>query len=226
MGMQNNKLKYEGVGIVIQARMGSTRLPGKVMKPLYGKPLLGFLLDRIGGFGFEGVEIIVATTTQEEDEVIVAYCEGQSIRCIRGSEIDVFDRYQQVAKVACLSHIVRLTADNPLVDKNVLRFAMDSHLANSAALSSTRKIANEKVVERYVPKGHSVDVIDCGALLEISSENLTVFEQEHVIPVFFNGHYLVNYIKPSCIDLKEMTVDTQAELDNVSAYIKERKVDF
>lgn len=225
MKTRSEKLKYQGIGIVIQARMGSTRLPGKVMKPLCGKPLLGFLLDRIKSFDFDGLNIIVATTTREEDRVIATYCEEKSIRCIRGSERNVFDRYQQVAKVSGLSHIVRLTADNPLVDENVLRCAMDSHLAHAAALSSTRKIANEKVVERYAPKGHSVDVINCRTLLEIPSKKLTDFEQEHVVPVFFNGRYLVNYIKPNDISLKEMTVDTQAELENVSAYIKER-VDF
>ncbi|NGX58567.1 MAG: 3-deoxy-manno-octulosonate cytidylyltransferase, partial [Chlamydiae bacterium] len=84
------------VAIVVQARMTSERLPGKVMKKVLEKPLLEFLLERL--LRFQGVDLIVATTENEADQQIVDQCELMGVKCVRGSKNDVLTRYLQASE--------------------------------------------------------------------------------------------------------------------------------
>lgn len=99
--------------VIIQARMGSTRLPGKTMMDLGGEPLLGRLLDQLKGSKTVD-EVVVATTTEPSDDLIETFVVGKKIRVIRGSSQDVLGRYVLAAKMAQADVIVRLTADCPL----------------------------------------------------------------------------------------------------------------
>ncbi|HEU4719440.1 MAG TPA: NTP transferase domain-containing protein, partial [Bacteroidia bacterium] len=101
--------------IFIQARMGSTRLPGKVLKPLAGKPQLQHLVDRLGKYSGAG-EVVVVTSDLPADDAIEKFCGEQEVKCFRGSEWDVLDRFYAAAKAfhaAPGTVIVRITADCP-----------------------------------------------------------------------------------------------------------------
>jgi spore coat polysaccharide biosynthesis protein SpsF (cytidylyltransferase family) len=100
---------------IIQARMTSTRLPGKVLKPIMGKPMLSYMIERLRFCKYLDA-IIIATTTNAEDEPIVAFSESESLPFYRGSEEDVLDRYYQTARTFGVEHILRVTSDCPLVD--------------------------------------------------------------------------------------------------------------
>jgi spore coat polysaccharide biosynthesis protein SpsF len=115
------------IGAVIQARMGSTRLPGKVLMPIAGRPLLDHVVGRLSSLRND-VLVIVATTVQKNDDVIVERCEKLGVKCFRGSEYDVLNRYVKCARVHALDHIVRLTADNPFTDIEELDRLIDLHL--------------------------------------------------------------------------------------------------
>ena len=97
---------------IIQARMGSTRLPGKVLKLLQDKPLLWWDMYRIQQSRFVD-EIVVATTTEPQDDPLAALCETEGWQVFRGSEEDVLDRYYQVAKQYHADIVVRITSDCP-----------------------------------------------------------------------------------------------------------------
>ena len=105
------------VGIV-QARMGSTRLPGKTLIDICGKPFLHHILGRMQR-SRKLENLVVATTTKREDDVICELCHGLNIACFRGSEDDVLDRYYQCAKAHNANIIVRITADDPFKDPEV-----------------------------------------------------------------------------------------------------------
>lgn len=115
------------VGVVIQARMGSNRLPGKVLKEIAGKPLLDHVLGRLTLLQYP-VEIVVATSNLAQDDVIASYCDQKGVAVFRGSETDVLDRYYQCACENQFGHIVRLTADNPFTDMEELQRLIEYHL--------------------------------------------------------------------------------------------------
>ncbi len=116
-------------GIIIQARMGSTRLPGKVLKEVLGKPLLWYLLERAKKC-VTVEKIVVATSISEQDQVIEDFCQSYGIECFRGSEDDVLDRYYQCALVHKMGRVVRITGDCPLSDPelidDVVRFSLEN----------------------------------------------------------------------------------------------------
>lgn len=113
-------------GIILQARMGSTRLPGKVLKGLCGSTLLERIFERLGSLRHRAT-LVVATTLNERDDVIERLCSSKKIDCFRGSEEDVLERYYLCAKKYGFTDIVRLTADNPFVDVEELDNLIDLH---------------------------------------------------------------------------------------------------
>jgi len=104
--------------IILQARMASTRLPGKVLMHVMGRPLLGYQIERLR-FSDMINEIIVATTVNQEDDPIIAFCQKEGLGFYRGSEDDVLDRYYRTAKEYDAKHIMRVTADCPFVEPKI-----------------------------------------------------------------------------------------------------------
>src|SRR5438128_6101801 len=116
---------------IIQARMGSSRLPGKVMMKIGGRPLLVYLVERISKARTLDA-IVVATTTNPRDNVIIEECERRGIPNFRGSEIDVLSRYVSAARAYEADIIVRVTADNPFTDPNSINRVVDAIGSNGA----------------------------------------------------------------------------------------------
>ena len=100
------------VAAIVQARIGSTRLPGKVLKPIVGKPMIELLLARLSQ-SKELDEIIVATSKNPEDDKLQSLVESLGYRCTRGSELNVLNRYYESAKFVGADVVVRVTADCP-----------------------------------------------------------------------------------------------------------------
>jgi spore coat polysaccharide biosynthesis protein SpsF len=121
------------VGIILQARMGSSRLPGKVLKPLAGRPMLGLILERLEASRRADV-LILASTTNPGDGQVLEYARRHHprVKTFAGSEQDVLDRYIQAARTFGVDAVVRCTADNPLVDVPMLDALIDLHLASGA----------------------------------------------------------------------------------------------
>jgi len=109
----------EHVVCIIQARMGSSRLPGKVLKDICGKPMLGWVVERVKQCGKVG-QVLVATTDDPGDDPIVEFCRAQVIDCFRGNTFDVLDRYYQAALQYRADGVARVTADCPLIDPQVV----------------------------------------------------------------------------------------------------------
>src|SRR3989338_10070275 len=112
--MFNKKMKKD-IKVIIQARMSSTRLPGKVLKEVVGRPLLDYMVERVNQSRLIN-QTIIATTISSEDDKISQWCRKQSVAFYQGDENDVLGRYYQAAKKFQASIIVRLTSDCPLID--------------------------------------------------------------------------------------------------------------
>ncbi|WP_051285440.1 cytidylyltransferase domain-containing protein [Aequorivita capsosiphonis] len=191
------------IAIIIQARMQSTRLPGKVMLPLplkSGKPLLGWVVDGLQKVALEKV-IIVATTQHPEDDAIVSFCQLHKVQYYRGSEKDVLSRYQEITEKGDYEHIVRYTADNPFVDSEIIKNAIDFHIENDFDITYTSGL----------PLGVHVEIIKRKPLLELTQVELSEMDREHVTLYFLEkeqykkGNYKPQ-VNPKLQDLR-VTVD-------------------
>ena len=114
-GRNGTEREHIRVVAVIQARMGSTRLPGKVLKPVAGEPLLWHIVHRLKACRLIE-EIAVATTTNPADEAIVEWCNAQNVTVVRGPEDDVLARYARAAEKLDADIIVRVSSDTPFLD--------------------------------------------------------------------------------------------------------------
>ena len=131
------------IAAIIQARMGSSRLPNKVLMDIDGKPSLKFMIDRVKKS--KRVEkIIVATTTDERDKVIVEFCVKNNILFYCGSENDVLDRYYNASKINNIKTIVRLTSDCPLIDPVLIDKTIDLYFDKSVNYAANAVPPDEK----------------------------------------------------------------------------------
>lgn len=199
------------VGAIVQARMGSSRLPGKVMLPAVGKPLLGHLVERLR-FCKNLNKIIVATSQQKADDAIAEFCTNMGIALFCGSERDVLDRYYQAASTFDLEVIVRITADCPLIDPELVDEMVQFFLQHRDQF--------ELVTNRHpltYPDGLDVDVMPFSALKHAWQEAAEPHQREHTIPYFWEaGRSVFNFEHPDRLFFKyRWTVDYPEDYDLV-----------
>jgi spore coat polysaccharide biosynthesis protein SpsF len=159
---------------IIQARMGSTRLPGKVLLEVQGQPLLGHVVQRVKQAKMVE-QVVVATSEASSNEAIVDFCQQAGVLCFRGSENDVLDRYYQAAKWIQADLIVRVTADCPLIDPTVIDRVVSAHLQGAYDYTSN-------TLERTYPDGLDTEVFTFAALSRAWQEAKLLSEREHVTP--------------------------------------------
>ena len=166
---------------IVQARMGSTRLPGKVLKEIFRKPVLIHDLDRIKEIKLVN-KIVVATTINKRDEIIICAVKDYdgNIGLFKGSEEDVLDRYYQAAIVFDADVIVRITSDCPLIDPIVSEKVIQTFLENKCDYCSNN-------LERTYPLGLDTEIFTFSALERAWKEATHNFEREHVTPYIRNN---------------------------------------
>ena len=165
---------------MIQARLGSTRLPGKVLKPILDRPMLSYMLERVKAVK-KIEQLVIATTENETDDPIVQFCRPEKIQCFRGSENDVLDRYYQAARSAQAEIIVRLTADCPLIDPAVVDEIVEAFLAKYPGIDFA-----SNVKPATFPDGMDTEVFSFAALERAWKETKNPLEREHVTPYFYD----------------------------------------
>ena len=168
------------VGCIIQARMGSTRLPGKVLMNVDEKnPILYHVITQLQNCKFLD-KIVVATTELKEDDKIEEFAASMNIDCFRGNPTDVLDRYYKCALKFSLSIIVRITADNPLIDPTLVDDAINIFNSNSFDYVSNAHI-------RSFPYGTETEVFSFTALEKAWKNAKTNYDKEHVTPYLYNN---------------------------------------
>ncbi len=166
------------VEVIIQARMGSNRLPGKVMMDLCGKPVLWHILQRVKQAKLVD-EIVVATSAQKADDEIYNYLNSIGTKCFRGSEDDVLARYYYAAKQYPADAIVRITADCPLIDPHII-----DKVISSFSISACEYASNTGDERKY-PRGLDCEIFTCNLLNRAFYEAVQDYEREHVTPFMY-----------------------------------------
>lgn len=155
---------------IIQARMGSTRLPEKVLKDIAGRPMLWHVVTRVRVASLLD-ETVVATTVEDQDDQIVAFCEESGVEYVRGSEDDVLDRYYQAADEMDADTVVRITSDCPLVSPTIIDRTI------RVFEEAECEYANTKI---EYPNGLDVEAMQFEALEQAWNEATRDEDREHV----------------------------------------------
>jgi glutamate-1-semialdehyde 2,1-aminomutase len=204
---------------IVQARMGSTRLPGKVMKPMLGIPMIDLLLSRLSR-AQEVHQVIVATTVNERDQQLVAHVQKLGYACEQGSENDVLDRFVSAAKKHQADVVVRITGDCPLVDPALVDEVVRRFRASGVDYFSNINPAT-------YPDGLDIEVCRYEALQRACGETSVPYDHEHVTPYLReSGRFNTASIKHSD-DLSGLrwTVDEPADfavIEKVFQYFSPR----
>ena len=170
---------------IIQARMGSSRLPGKVLADVHGRPMLQWLLDRLCAVKLID-EIVVATTLSPEDNVLVDWLSKKNVAYFRGSEDDVLERFYECAKIHQAELVIRITADDPLKDPGIITQAIRM-VADNPGLDYCSNSINPSY-----PEGLDIEVFRFSALEKSFQEARLSSEREHVTPYIWKNPDLFN----------------------------------
>lgn len=199
---------------IVQARMGSTRLPGKVLRDLAGQPMLAQVVDRLRR-AKRIDDVVIATTVQPADAVIAQLCAERGWTCYRGDEQDVLDRYYQAAREARADVVVRITADCPLIDPGVVDSVVDVFAQNQPKV--------DYAASRGFPRGLDTEVFGFPNLERAWKEANTPSAREHVTPYFYTHPELFEVLEVKhSSDLSQLrwTVDTPEDFRLVELIVR------
>lgn len=207
------------IAVIIQARMGSTRLPNKVLADIEGRPMLWHLIQRLKESKFEP-EIIIATTTSEGDKPILSFSAKFNLKSHAGSEDDVLDRFYQTALKYKMDVIIRITADCPLIDPEVFDKVLKFYLENEYDYVSNTHPPT-------YPDGLDVEICSFEILEKAWKEAKFKSEREHVTYYIWNNDQIFNlgnvfYNENPSESLKDLrwTVDEKEDLEFVRQVFK------
>ncbi len=204
--------------ITIEARVGSTRLPGKVLLPILGKPMLARMIERLGRVE-RSDRIVVATTESPADDPIVAVAAAEGVECHRGSEDDVLGRVLGAALFVGADLIVETTADCPLIDPEVVDQVI-------AAFHANRVDYCANVLEPTYPRGLDVQVFPTAILSKVAELTDDPVDREHVSLYIYQHPERFRILNvasgyPAPIGALRWTVDTTEDLALVTAIYEE-----
>jgi len=200
---------------IIQARLSSRRLPGKVLKDLGGQPMLAWTLQRVGAARLV-TKLVVATSDQSDDDAVADYCAGQGVVCHRGPLDNVAGRFAVALRAEQAPAFVRITGDSPLIDPAVIDAAIRLYEAGDWDLVSN-------VLVRSFPIGQSVEVVRAQTFLTALGEMNNEEDREHITRFLHRNraHYrTVNFTSGADMAHIQMSVDTQEDFTLVQDLIK------
>ncbi len=198
--------------VIIQARMGSTRLPGKALRDIVGETMLARVVARVRRATLLD-QIIIATTIEPADSAIVAECERLGVACFRGSEDDVLDRYYQAALAFDVDTIVRITSDCPLIEPAIIDQVIATFYETDADYASN-------TLARTFPRGLDIEIFKSSMLQQIWQASAKPYQRNHVTPYIYQNPDLFQLVGvTSDIDYghHRWTVDTLADWQLVEA---------
>ena len=205
------------VVIIIQARMGSTRLPGKILKSVLQKTLLEYEVERLKRIKTPH-QIVVATTTDKKDDAVEELCKKIKVETFRGSESDVLSRYFEAAKRFKANVVVRITADCPLIEPEIVDQAIQIFLQSA---TSAAYVSN--TIHRTFPRGLDVEVFSFEALKNAHENAKDQADREHVTP-FIKRHTdlpnLKNILNDKDFSHYRWTVDTPEDFELIKRVLE------
>lgn len=210
--MKNN------ISVLIQARMNSSRLPGKVLMKIKNKPMIEFLIERINQSKLID-KIIVVTSNKSEDNEIVNHCKKINVNYFRGSENNVLSRYYEASTKFNLRSIIRICADSPFIDHTI----MDKMINNF--FNSTQKFDYlSNTLNQTYPIGMNIEIFTQEALKKAYLNSIEKYQMEHVTPYIYENPKLFN-IGQEHLDedfsFIRVTVDEMDDLKLINKILKD-----
>lgn len=201
-------------GIIVLCRYSSSRLPGKILKPINGKPILKYILERLSLLNGKA-PIVICTSDEPTDDRIVQYCIENGIKHFRGSLNNVAERFLSCAQHFGFSEAVRINGDNIFLDYELIEGMITQHVLNKSVFTSN-------VRNRTYPKGMSVEIVS----IEHYAQSLPLFneeDKEHVMTYFYRqnnlNHFFV-YNKKDYGETLNFAIDTSEDFYNATQVIR------
>ena len=206
-------MSFPRQAIVVQARLQSSRLPGKVMREIAGRPLLEHLIDRIN---LDTIDwpLIISTSSLKYDDPICDFCSVKGIECFRGSHLNVASRYHEVCKKYNLDAFLRISADSPMMDGSLVSQFIGYWRPNLDLLSN--------IHPRTYPKGQSLEIINSRFYSEHFHDFDSDFDREHVTPYFYRNLKSVrfeNITFEENLSQYSLAIDTPEELERFDRFV-------
>jgi spore coat polysaccharide biosynthesis protein SpsF (cytidylyltransferase family) len=196
----------------IQARMSSNRFPGKVLASFRGEPLIRHVVREVSR-AIPFSDIVVTTSSEPSDDPVATYVGSLDINVFRGPLDNVFDRFSRcVARYPC-DWILRISADSPLLDPDILRLVIEEAGNGDYDLIST-------IYPRTFPRGRNAELIKVATLLSIRADELSAEDQEHVTPCFYRdseNYRILNVRSSHDLSGLSLAVDTIEDLRRVES---------
>ena len=189
--------------IIVQARMSSNRLPGKVLMPVNGKPLLAFLLERLT-MGLPDIPLVLATSTERSDDAIEQFCCDVGVPCHRGALRDVASRFRTIAKTKHLSLFVRVNGDSPFLDPALVQVALQVFADKKPDLATNTQT-------RSFPVGQSVEVLNARTYVAAYEQFFSSDHSEHVTRYYYEhaeAFRIANFVNEEDCSGESLAVDT------------------
>lgn len=209
------------IGIITQARMTSTRLPGKILKEINNKTLLQYHIDRLKQTGFE---IAIATTINNTDDCVCEFAAKNNLEFHRGSENNVLSRFHEAAVKFKFDVIVRVTSDCPLIDPHLIRNSIEKYLK-----FNNPNLYMSNGMERTFARGFDFEIFSFKLLDEAFKNASEEGDLEHVTPYIWknrSGNVEIYNIKQSTDNSKfRITVDTAEDFELIKALIEKYNAD-
>jgi len=206
------------ISAVIVSRMGSSRLPGKALREVMGKPLLQHLIERVKHSKFIE-DIVVATSVKKEDEVILALAKSCGVNSFAGSEDDVLDRVTKAARSIHTDVTVMINGDRPLIDPSIIDYVVKKYITEKPDFACNN-------IKPTFPRGQVVEVFGTDLLGSIANNNHDPFIREHVTLDFYENpkrYKLLNVEAPPEWHMPDLRLclDTQEDLELIRRVCEE-----
>jgi spore coat polysaccharide biosynthesis protein SpsF len=210
--------RYPKIVCIVEARFASTRLPGKVLLPVLGKPMLALMVERLNRARTVD-EIVIATTDKPADDSVALFGRNMGAHIFRGSEDDVLDRVVRAAESRNADIIVEVTGDCPLIDPGIIDKVVGDFLMGGADFVSN-------ILPHTTPRGTDVRVFRCSDLADINRTSSDPADHEHVSLHFWEHpeRYRCRNVEtdlPEAAAHLRLTVDTEEDLELVRAIYTE-----
>ena len=195
---------------IIQTRMSSTRLPGKMLMDINGRPLLGRVIDRVKA-AKEVTKLIVATSINKEDNAIEGFCKKEKINYYRGDLNNVYRRFKEIVVKEKAVHFIRINGDSPLMDPEIINLAVCRYKEENCDLLTN-------IFPRTYPKGQSVEVISAKIFIKFEQTKLTADQKEHVTKYFYDNakiFLIKNFVSRVNYSHVNLCVDTLNDLKRI-----------
>jgi len=201
---------------IVQARMGSIRLPGKVLKSIQGKPMLWHIVNRLRKVDFID-DVVIATSDRTIDDIVEKIANEYGISFYRGSESDVLKRFYDAAKTANAEHVIRITGDCPLIDSPTISKLIKLYFNEGydfCGVACGAGVANKTNINRF-PDGLDAEIFSFQVLQEAHNEAFSELHREHVTPFIWQNkeRYSLGTLYPENGDYSQhrWTVDNEED---------------